>query len=157
MSAVLDTFFIAMERLMDQRRELQARLASTLQQLQARGMGPASAAAASDAGEKQPPSRLVKSSSSSSSSSSVGSQDTAAEDFGHDELLDEISANMLREDRVWNTAAWALKLMVSEHQLGTASVHSWPFTTRFVQITAAKFKRDGAARDFGKAAKGREL
>jgi hypothetical protein len=44
----------------------------------------------------------------------------------------------MREDRVWATTAWALKLMVDEQQIGTVSLLSWPFVPRFVQICAAK-------------------
>lgn len=52
----------------------------------------------------------------------------------------------IREERVWKTTTWALTMMVEEVQIGTASLLSWPYPVRFVQVFAAKLDREDELR-----------
>ncbi|KIZ03455.1 hypothetical protein MNEG_4512 [Monoraphidium neglectum] len=133
-AAAMEEFLGAADRLLAQRRRLQLRLSDALRRLQGGVPANADTAGAAAAGAAAAGGRLEGGPCQENGLAS--GQQVAGED--HEELLNALHANLMREDRVWATTAWALKLMVDEQQIGTVSLLSWPFVPRFVQICAAK-------------------
>lgn len=139
-SAAFDAFFAQMGRVMAERRVLQQQLAEAMAAANASRAVAASEPPPAPACEMPglpccplaPPSAHI---------AGPGDGDRIIAAVECDRLLQELRANMVREDQAWNTAAWTLKMIADPEPLATCILRSWPFWPRLIFIFASKLGR----------------
>lgn len=114
LASVMGTYFKAFERIMEQRRELQARLAAALLHVEAPGGFTATTMEAEQ-----------------------GADDA-------EEAMAALSANLLREHRVRNVTGGMINMALAEEQAGHGAVVSWPFICRWCQVCSLLYGPGGA-------------
>ncbi|KIZ01066.1 hypothetical protein MNEG_6893 [Monoraphidium neglectum] len=117
-----DNFFSNMDRVMDERRDLQRSLADAMQRAQ-HGNAAAAASAEGPAADAAGVAGEEGASRTEAAAAGGGTQIEAAVEC--EELLHLLRSNMVREDQVWNTMSWTLKTIIEPEPLGACLLQSW--------------------------------